>query len=94
MRRVGWSSEVFNCSAPDTGNIELLHRFATPEQTERWLDPLLAGAMRSCFAMSEPNVASSDPTQIATRIEPDAGCRRIRTTGQLRRPEPRLIHIK
>ena len=71
MGRVGWSSEVFNCSAPDTGNIELLHRFATPEQTERWLNPLLAGAIRSCFAMSEPDVASSDPTQIATRIVRD-----------------------
>ena len=71
MGRVGWSSEVFNCSAPDTGNIELLHRFATPAQAERWLDPLLAGAMRSCFAMSEPDVASSDPTNIATRIQRD-----------------------
>ena len=71
MGRVGWSSEVFNCSAPDTGNIELPHRFATPEQTERWLNPLLVGTMRSCFAMSEPDVASSDPTQIATRIVRD-----------------------
>ena len=71
MGRVAWSSEVFNCSAPDTGNIELLHRFATPEQAERWLNPLLAGQMRSCFAMSEPDVASSDPTQIATRIVRD-----------------------
>ncbi|MEO5695586.1 MAG: acyl-CoA dehydrogenase family protein [Burkholderiaceae bacterium] len=69
MGRVAWSSEVFNCSAPDTGNIELLHRFATPEQAERWLIPLLAGEIRSCFAMSEPDVASSDPTNIATRIE-------------------------
>ena len=68
MGRVAWSAEVFNCSAPDTGNIELLHRFATPEQSERWLNPLLAGEMRSCFAMSEPDVASSDPTNIATRI--------------------------
>ena len=69
MGRVAWSAEVFNCSAPDTGNVELLHRFATPEQTERWLNPLLAGEMRSCFAMSEPDVASSDPTNIATRIQ-------------------------
>ena len=68
MGRVAWSAEVFNCSAPDTGNVELLHRFATPEQAERWLNPLLAGEMRSCFAMSEPDVASSDPTNIATRI--------------------------
>ena len=71
MGRVPWSPEVFNCSAPDTGNIELLHRFATPEQADRWLNPLLAGEMRSCFAMSEPDVASSDPTQIATRIVRD-----------------------
>ncbi len=71
MGRVAWSSEVFNCSAPDTGNVELLHRFATPEQAERWLNPLLAGEMRSCFAMSEPDVASSDPTNIATRIVRD-----------------------
>jgi acyl-CoA dehydrogenase len=69
MGRVPWSAEVFNCSAPDTGNIELLHRHATPAQAARWLAPLLAGEMRSCFAMSEPDVASSDPTNIATRIE-------------------------
>ncbi|MDE2627339.1 MAG: acyl-CoA dehydrogenase family protein [Burkholderiales bacterium] len=71
MGRVAWSSEVFNCSAPDTGNIELLHRFATPEQAGAWLEPLLEGTVRSCFAMSEPDVASSDPTNIATRIRRD-----------------------
>ncbi len=71
MGRVPWSAEVFNCSAPDSGNIELLQRFATPAQRTRWLDPLLRGEIRSCFAMSEPDVASSDPTQLATRIARD-----------------------
>ena len=54
MGRLPWAAEVFNCSAPDSGNMELLHRFATPAQRERWLAPLLDGATRSCFAMSEP----------------------------------------
>ncbi|HEY0856376.1 MAG TPA: acyl-CoA dehydrogenase family protein [Albitalea sp.] len=71
MGRVPWSAEVFNCSAPDSGNIELLQMFASPAQRERWLDPLLRGEIRSCFAMSEPDVGSSDPTQLETRIERD-----------------------
>jgi acyl-CoA dehydrogenase len=97
MGRTRIAAEACNCSAPDTGNMEVLHQFGTPEQQERWLQPLLDGDIRSAFAMTEPDVASSDATNVALRIERDGdelvlNGRKWWTTG-VRHPHCRVLIV-
>jgi acyl-CoA dehydrogenase len=97
MGRIPWASEVFNCSAPDTGNMELLHLCATPEQRREWLLPLLHGEIRSCIGITEPDVASSDPTNLQTTIRRDGANyvingRKWFTTGALH-PNARFVIV-
>lgn len=97
MGRLPWAAEVFNCNAPDTGNMEILHLFATPDQRKRFLEPLLDGDIRSCIGITEPDVASSDPTNLQTTIIRDGdhyviNGRKWFTTGAMH-PNARFVIV-
>ncbi|SMH48487.1 acyl-CoA dehydrogenase family protein [Azospirillum agricola] len=97
MGRLPWASELFNCNAPDTGNMEILHMFGTPDQKARWLAPLLDGTIRSCVGITEPDTASSDPTNLQTTILRDGDSfvingRKWFTTGA-RHPNARFVIV-
>ena len=74
MGKLPWAAEVFNCQAPDSGNMALLHQFGSDAQKQAWLMPLLNGSIRSAFAMTEPDVASSDPTNLQTTVRDEGDC--------------------
>lgn len=97
MGRLPWAAEVFNCNAPDTGNMEILHLFATPDQRKRFLEPMLNGDIRSCIGITEPDIASSDPTNLQTTIIRDGDSyvingRKWFTTGAMH-PNARFVIV-
>jgi len=94
MGRVSWASEVFNCSPPDTGNMEVLARYGSPEQQEQWLRPLLAGEIRSCYVMTEPQVASSDATNLEMKTDFKAPRHKQHSTIIVPKDAPGVIMVR